>query len=369
MKISVYSQDFLAAVEKALQIVPARSAFPVIQNVMIEADAGKKVIILSATDMNRSVRVECDATIVESGVCLFGNEQFKILKKMGKNELTLEAENVEVPVVKLTCGKRKYDYRSADISQYPELEMNKADNMTVCAMMHEQDFLDAMIRLNKTTSINDTQKLFGYYHMNFAEARMETLDGYRIGIRELSDARIMNAEHSVMISAESLKAFKKLIGKDDNMIWFATNRKYNQVRSAGWMYMEKNPDGEFWDCNKLISMDRNAEFYIEKDAMKDAMDYTLSLPCADIKKPVIMEITDGGLNVSRVAAEGQVEDVIGVEEYYGNFERSGYDPRYLLDAINNVDTDRVKIGWTSPKAPMILSGDLYQFVVLPVNVG
>ena len=47
----------------------------------------------------------------------------------------------------------------------------------------------------------------------------------------------------------------------------------------------------------------------------------------------------------------------------------GFDPQFLTDAFNIVDSDKPLCFGTGSKAPLLINGDEYKILVLPVNIG
>lgn len=370
MRIETNAKVFLETLDKALALVASRSTLPVLECVQVTAGNGLVYMTaMNATHETKTIQIQLKAMVDGVGTFLIGKEQYNLIKKMGNNQLVIEVEpDAGRPIVTCKCGKRRYDFQMDYTNDsYPSGNIYGED-IPACAMMHSQDLLDAMNRLVATTSNEEAHTMMRFFHMDFAKQRMETIDGHRIGIRELSDIKIVKPDDA-MIDTLSLKALRKVIGKDDCMVWICADEKHVRIKGDGWVYTQRKPDGKWFDIDKMLTNDFSAEMNVEISDMKEAVDYILSMKTGDPRTPMIMEMTDDGLMLNRVGAGGQVSDVLAVDNYYGKFERSGFDPTFIKDACNTLDTDTMRMEWRSPKAPMMLIGDMYKVLVLPVNIG
>ena len=46
-----------------------------------------------------------------------------------------------------------------------------------------------------------------------------------------------------------------------------------------------------------------------------------------------------------------------------------FNPTFLMELCRTIDTDVLEVGFTDPKAPMMVYGKEYDFLILPVNIG
>ena len=87
------------------------------------------------------------------------------------------------------------------------------------------------------------------------------------------------------------------------------------------------------------------------------------------KKPLILEITDNNIHFVTQSTMGQATEDLEIEKT-GDDLRVGYNPRFLLDAINAIDHDDIEIRMCGARGPAMLTEDgcAYMYVVLPVNI-
>lgn len=87
----------------------------------------------------------------------------------------------------------------------------------------------------------------------------------------------------------------------------------------------------------------------------------------DKKIPLIMQNEGMLLKLSLKSKIGALEEAV-MANNNGESVRLGINPRYLLDIIKVIDNDEIAFGLSKPKAPVLISGEGYKYIVLPVNI-
>jgi DNA polymerase-3 subunit beta len=67
MEISVSRQDLLRELTATQSVVERKTTIPILSNFLLEADADR--IVITATDLDQSIRTSCAAKVKKSGSC------------------------------------------------------------------------------------------------------------------------------------------------------------------------------------------------------------------------------------------------------------------------------------------------------------
>lgn len=87
------------------------------------------------------------------------------------------------------------------------------------------------------------------------------------------------------------------------------------------------------------------------------------------KEPVIFHSEDGKLYSYMVTSRYETFDELEVSNNtMGNNLYIGFNPHFLTDAFNIIDTDKPVCRGRNNKSPMFIDGNEYSFLVLPVNI-
>ena len=86
------------------------------------------------------------------------------------------------------------------------------------------------------------------------------------------------------------------------------------------------------------------------------------------KKPIIIDITDGSMELKINSAMGSMNEDIDIAKE-GKDIMIGFNPKFLIDALKVIDDEQISIYLVNPKAPCFIRNDeeSYIYLILPVN--
>ena len=87
------------------------------------------------------------------------------------------------------------------------------------------------------------------------------------------------------------------------------------------------------------------------------------------KKPIVLNITDGSLEIKVNSPLGSMDDEIEIEKQ-GRDIMIGFNPKFMIDAMKVIDDETVDMYFVNPKAPCYIkdANESYIYMILPVNL-
>jgi len=327
------------------------------------------------TDMEHWAEVRTDNIYdTQPGVIGIDVDDIKIISKMS-GEITLEdvtTEDMEVGKINIKCGKKIVTiprYQNIDIF-LPSMDESEKKIMSV----KENWLLETIVNLDTYTSDNDNMTMMQVFNFNTKSKRIEALDGYRIGMRTLDNQTIYetNPFDTVKIHNKCVSVFKKLMDKkSEKEIEIYQDGKYIRLEGNDFTYIIRRIDGEYFKVDSMLDMSDDYRFVPNREQILEAMKYDAELRKTSgvDKKPVVLHSENGNL-YSYIAA-GKYEAFDEFETSENNMKDNfyiGFNPQFLTDAFNIVDSDKPLCFGTGSKAPLLINGDEYKILVLPVNI-
>ena len=241
----------------------------------------------------------------------------------------------------------------------------------------ENWLLETVVNLNTYTADDDNRKMMQVFNFNTKSKRIEALDGHRIGMRTLENQTIYetteNPFDTVKIHNKCVPVFKKLMDKkSEKEIEIYQDGKYIRLEGNDFTYTIRRIDGDYFKVDSMLDMSDDYRFVPDREQILEAMKYDAELrktSGAD-KKPVVLHSENGNL-YSYISA-GKYEAFDEFETSENNMKDNfyiGFNPQFLTDAFNIVDSDKPLCFGASNKAPLLINGDEYKILVLPVNIG
>ena len=134
------------------------------------------------------------------------------------------------------------------------------------------------------------------------------------------------------------------------------------------MVVSRLIEGEYFKINQMLSSDYETKVVINKKEFLDSIDRANLLIREGDKKPIIINITDGSLEVKVQSAIGSLNEELAIDKR-GKDIMIGFNPKFLIDALRVIDDETVDIYLVNPKAPCFIRDkeENYIYLILPVN--
>ena len=234
--------------------------------------------------------------------------------------------------------------------------------------------METIVNLSVYTS--DSNKLFEVFNFNTVSKRIEALDGHRIGMRTLENQTIHVADdnpfNTVKIHNKCVSVFKKIMDKkSEKEVVISQDKKYIKIEGNDFTYMIRRIEVEYFKVDQLLKFSEEYRFVANRKNILEVMKYDAELVKLDNadRKPIVLHSENGNLySYIRTAKYEAFEEVETTENNMNEELYIGFNPQFLADVFDIVDSENPVCIGTNAKAPMIITGNEYSFLVLPVNI-
>lgn len=372
MKFTMNAKELKAMMEKGVSAINKKAKLATLTKLYFSVESDGTVKTLG-TDMEHFVEIKSNhAWNTMHGIFGIDVEDIKVLTKM-HGDITLEDVSTESEhKINVKCGKKtvsipKYD--NIDIS-LPIMDKTEELVLTV----KESWLLETVINLVTYTS--DHNKMMQVFNFNSKSKRIEALDGHRIGMRTLENQIIHtetdNQFDTVKIHKKCVPVFKKIIDKkSEKEVVISQDKKYIKVDGNDFTYIIRRIEGEYFNVDQLLKFSEEYRFIANRKNILEVMKYDAELAKLDnaYRKPVILHSENGNLySYIRTAKYEAFEELETTENNMNTKLYIGFNSQFLSDVFNIVDSENPVCIGTNAKAPMLITGNEYSFLVLPVNI-
>ena len=127
-------------------------------------------------------------------------------------------------------------------------------------------------------------------------------------------------------------------------------------------------EGEYFRIGQMLSSDYETKVVVNRKEFLDAIDRASILIRESDKKPIIINITDDGMQLKLNSAFGTMNAELTITKY-GKDLMIGFNPRFLMDALRIIDDEEVTLYMMNPKSPCFIRDEeeSYIYLILPVN--
>ena len=364
MKLVCSKANLLHGVNIVSKAVPTRTTMAILECILIDASTNE--IKLMANDMELGIETRIEGDIVERGIIALDAKIFsEIVRKLPDNDVTIETDASFKTVI--TCEKAKFNIigkSGDDFSYIPYIERNEAISIS-------QFTLKEVIRQTIfSIADNENNKLMGgeLFELNENQLRVVSLDGHRISIRKIELKENYGCK-KVVVPGKTLQEISKIVNgtvDEDVMIFIADNHIIFEFDRT--TVVSRLIEGEYFKIDQMLSSDYETKVKINKRELLDCIDRATLLVKEGDKKPIIMNITDGNMELKINSFIGSMNEEIDITKE-GKDILIGFNPKFFIDALRVIDEEDVSLYMVNPKAPCFIKDDdgRYTYMILPVN--
>ncbi len=374
-------------------IVEKKSTIPVLSNIMIES-IGENTIRIVGTDLDVTLRCECDADILLPGsMCIQARKLFDIVRLAPNCDLHFR--KMENEWVNLKFKSSKYRLAGVSRDQFPEVPEFKSAPLSLPAhvfnyFIHHTSF-----------AITNEQSRFNLSGAKFmienSAARMVTTDGKRLAFIEKKVENSPEDTMDALIPKKSLIELVKISLGSENDVSFGEDQNHIYFEIDGRLLTTRKLSGTFPNYQMLIPKDNDKTAIFDSGELKHTVD-RVALMADQRTRSLRLTVSEGEIEIAaKSSEEGEAKEQIPIE-YSGEKVDMGFNYQYLQEFLNIVtsaemivketenetDGEKVKVKETSSKpkirfefkdskahTQMSFAGDSeydYKYIVMPLRI-
>lgn len=342
MKFVIEKNIFQTCLGKIQGIAERKSTIPVLSNILISGE--KNNIHIIATDLEIGVMEITEAEKVEKGsMCVSARKLYDIMRELSEEQV--EIQSGEKFWVSIKAGKTAFNLPGLDPAEFPVFpKTESSDYFSVLSA----ELLEMIEKTVFAASSEESRfNLNGIYMEKVKKEekdyfRMVATDGHRLSMFDKEQNSTLG-EKGIIISKRGLTELKKVLGDNeeieiaisllDNNCVFKTEKTIVVVRLL---------EGEYPDYKQVIPSKNDKHIILNRKQFIGALrraQVIASEKGEGVKFSIngdVMEIRTGGPDVGNVKEEIKID-------YNGDSLEVSFNARYLLDVLNIIDTEKVKM--------------------------
>jgi DNA polymerase III subunit beta len=382
----VLERDVLAeAVAWTARALPARPTVPVLAGIRLQAADD---LVLSSFDYDVSAQATVPVTTEQPGSALVsGRLLAEISRSLPAKPVHITAEAGRAV---LTCGSATFTLLTMPEDEYPALpEMPPA-----AGAVGSDAFATAVAQSATAAGRDDTLPALTGVRIEIEgdTLTMVSTDRYRLAVRELRwtparpdlSAAVLVPARALVETARSLTNSAQvsialaLPGQDDGAGGLGgpggTGDGMIGFEGSGRRTTTRLLSGEFPRHQSLLPKTVNAAAELPVSVLAESVRRVALV--AERNTPVRLAFSSGQLVLEAgTGDEAQAEEVVEAD-FTGDDLSIAFNPQYLLDGLSAVDSDTVRISFTEPGKPALLTGkpgpdggQEFRYLLMPIRLG
>ena len=192
--------------------------------------------------------------------------------------------------------------------------------------------------------------------------RVVSLDGHRISIRKI-ELKDTYEPKKVVVPGKTLTEISKILsGETEDIvnIFFTDNHVVFEFDTT--TVVSRLIEGEYFRIDQMLSSDYETKITVNKRELTNCIDRATLLIKEGDKKPIIIHIEDGSMELKINSQIGSMNEDIDISKE-GKDILIGFNPRFLLDALRVIDDETVTIYLVNPKAPCFIRDEEESYII------
>jgi len=371
MEFQIDQARFLSALALAQTVADKRSTMPVLANVLLRADADGH-LVCSATDMMISLTETIPADVSKAGSLTVGVRHLHgVVKTLPGGELSFTGlDNHWAQIVSGRSEFKLMGMPETDFPTLPEPQQNKKSPTTFATitghvlsdLIHKTEFSvstdEARVNLNGVLLESDG-----------TTATMVSTDGHRL-TKYSRPMEGLTLDKGIIIPRKGMLEIKRVLDRIPGEVELGVGDQYLFLRAGDLLLSVKLNNVVFPPYKQVIPAAHKREVTVARDELLGA------LRRAEVMAPektatVRLRLTEGKLELTADNPDLGVAHHELAVELEGEPLEAGFNARYLMHALEVIDSEEVKLQFQNELDPCVIKpGDEADFlgVVMPMRI-
>jgi len=368
MKFVIEKGLFQTILGKIQGIVERRSTVPILSNIVVSGE--KNTIHIMATDLEIGVKEIIEADNVEKGdICVSARKLYDIVRELSEERVEIQQE--ENFWISIKAGKTIFNLPGVDSKEFPAFPstegatyfpigastlLDMIEKTVFAASSEESRFNLNGIYLEKI--IKDKKEYF----------RMVATDGHRLSLidKELKTT----LEKGIIISRRGLTELRRVLGDGEREVNISRKDNNCIFKTEQTIVVVRLLEGEYPDYQQVIPQANDKQVILTRKDFIGALRRAHVIASEKGEgvrfsiREETMEIKTGGPDVGNVQEEIKVD-------YKGTPLEVSFNARYLLDVLNIMDTEKIKMELKEELSSGLIrpvDGEDHLYVIMPMRL-
>jgi len=374
MKLKISRGELLTGFQRVQGVVEKRNTMPILSNMLFEAKGDQ--VILFATDLEIGIRGTYKAEVSRpGGVTVSARKLYEIIRELPEGMVTISSNDVHR--VEIEAGKSEFKVLGLPPQEFPAMPTVESEPL----MSMDRKILSDLIRKTVFAAGDNNARyiLNGLLVTLYAKDKKRFLrfvgtDGHRLAVMErpLEDGkgRGIPQEQTAIIPKKAALEIKKLLEENEEGPELGVSKNQMIFKRGGLLLLARLMEGSYPNYQQVIPKENEKRVAVNKTELEGAL-RRVSILSREKTSAIKLVLEPDTLTLSSSNPEmGEAKEVIAAK-FGQEGLTTGFNARYLLDALAAVDSEEAVLEFKDALSPCIIrqpDDPDYLCVVMPMRV-
>ena len=367
MQLKQIARDALLKPLQAVSgIVERRHTLPILANVLLEQREGQ--LYVTATDLEMQITAHSTLEGKDGQATTVGARKLQDLLRALPDDATL---NVDVTSSKMTvrAGRSRFNLQTLPAADYPRISLGTEQLQTLSLPQRD------LRKLFKLAEFAMAQQDIRYYLngmllvVDKGTLQAVATDGHRLSWASLAVPGDF-ARQEVILPRKTVLELGKLLTDGEEPVTIDILANQVRFRFENIELVSKVVDGKFPDFNRVIPVGHTKMVELDRMLALAALQRAAILSNEKFRGVRVVLATDLMKIVCTNSEQEEAEEELEID-YKGDPLDTGFNITYLLDALQNVNVDKVRFAFGDANSSALVTmpdRDDYKYVVMPMRI-
>jgi len=371
MKFKIVRSNFYKTLSHLQGIVDKKNSLPILSNILIEAK--HNTLILSSTDMDISIIEKIDCNVLEDGSTTINSQiLYDIVRKIDDNS-EIEIISNDGKLLTLRADGSRFSLACLPKEDFPIIDQGNLGNTIT---INSKIIFKLIDKTKFAISNEETRYFLNGLYFNITKDKSNSVltlvgtDGHRLAKSSHYIEDNIDQVSGVIIPKKTIYELCKLLSEIDKDVYISISSNKIIFTIDNIIFISKLIDGSFPDYKRVIPKDNSNILKINREILLSAVDRVSTI--ANEKSPVIkFKLLQNVLNLNTINNESSTASEDLKINYQGDEIEIGFNSKYIMDIINNLEDEEISINLKDNTSPIIAlenSNSNLVYVLMPMRV-
>ena len=371
MKLTIERAALLRSLAHVQSVVERRNTIPILSNVLLEAADGR--LSQTATDLDLAIVESVPADVAQPGaITTPAHTLYDIVRKLPDGAQVELALDGEAQKLTLSAGRSRFVLACLPREDFPVMA---EDDMPHKFALPVDDLRRLIDKTRFAISTEETRFYLNGIYMHVPEDDAGALiavatDGHRLARVRLDQPQGAAGMPGIIVPRKAVGEVHKLLDEAEGAVNIALSDSKIRFEFGEAVLTSKLIDGTFPDYTRVIPTANDKDLEVDAKLLADAIDRVSTISSEKSRAVKLRLDTDKvTLAVNSPDSGSATEEVAA--GYAAEPIEIGFNARYVLDIMGQVDGDNVKISLADAAAPTLVrdgADESALYVLMPMRV-
>jgi DNA polymerase-3 subunit beta len=367
MLLLTTSRDaLLAPLQSVSGIVEKRHTLPILSNVLIEKHGDALTLLATDIEIQITTHQNVQGGGEDQSITVGARKLQDILRALPDGEVSLVLDDKRLT---LKSGKSRYALQTLPAADYPRMQLNSGDSLTV--RLPQKEFKRQLAQVAYAMAAQDIRYYLNGLLMQVLdkELRMVATDGHRLALSSNTLDEDYPRTEVILPRKTVLELARQLSDSEDPVEIIITG---NQAcfRFGPIELITKLIEGKFPDYERVVPQGNPKLVVAHRASLLSALQRAAILTNEKFRGLRVVLESGRVSIISTNAEQEEAQEELEVD-YSGDNLELGFNVTYLLDVLNNVTDDTVEIHLNEQMSSALFTvpgNDHFKAVVMPMRI-